>query len=65
MVKKSAWRTRCTHTAVFKARVALSAIRENKTMAERCKQFEDCRFPAHQVKLALAVTGVDTGVGDG
>jgi transposase len=40
MVKKSARRTRRTHTPAFKAQVALAAVREDKTMAELCKQFE-------------------------
>ena len=40
MVKKSARRTRRTHTRAFKARVALAAVREDKTMADLCKQFE-------------------------
>jgi hypothetical protein len=40
MVKKSARRTRRTHSPAFKAQVALSALREDKMMAELCKEFE-------------------------
>ena len=40
MVKKSARRTRRTHTPAFKARVSLAALREDKTMTALCKQFE-------------------------
>ena len=40
MVKKSARRTRRTHTPASKARVALAAMREDKTLAELCKQYE-------------------------
>ena len=39
-MKKSARCTRPTHTAAFKARVVLAAIREDKTLAELCQQFE-------------------------
>ena len=40
MVKKSARRTRRTHSPVFKAQVALAALRDDKTMAELYKAFE-------------------------
>jgi len=40
MVKKSARRTRRTHNTDFKARVALAARREDRTLAQLCKQFE-------------------------
>lgn len=40
MVKKSARRTRRTHGPAFEARVALAALREDRTMAELCKEFD-------------------------
>jgi len=40
MVKKSARRTRRTHNPEFKACVALAALREDRTLADLCKEYE-------------------------
>ena len=38
--KASGRRTRRTHNAAFTAKVALAALREDRTMAQLCEQFE-------------------------
>ncbi len=38
--KSSGRRSRRSHCPAFKAKVALAALREDKTMAELCKEFE-------------------------
>ena len=40
MVKKSARRTRRTHTPAFKAQVAVAALSEDRTLPELAKHFE-------------------------
>lgn len=59
MAKKSARRTRRTHTPAFKARVALAAIREDKTMAELCNQFEVHASQTTQWKQQLLEEAAD------
>jgi transposase-like protein len=39
VVKKSARRTRRTHSPAFKAKVALAALRDDKTVTELCKEY--------------------------
>jgi transposase-like protein len=38
--KSSGRRSRRSHSPAFKAKVALAALREDRTMAELCKEFE-------------------------
>jgi len=40
MSKSSGLRSRCVFNPEFKAKVALAALREDKTIAELCQQFE-------------------------
>ena len=40
MVKKSASCTRRTHSPAFNAQVALPTLRDDKTMAQLCKEFD-------------------------
>ena len=40
MARKTTRRSRRTHSPVFKAKVALAALREDKTLAELAQQFD-------------------------
>ena len=58
-VKKSAHSTRRTHTPAFKAKVALAALREDKTMAQLCNQFELYANQITEWKKQLLVHAAD------
>ncbi len=65
MVKKSARRTRRTHSPAFKARVALAALRDDKTMAELCKEFELHASQVIEWKRQLLQGAADVFAGGG
>ena len=69
MVKKkaSARRTRRTHNPAFKAQVALAALREDRTLAQLCEQFElhpnqITEWKRQLLERAAEVFGTDAGV---
>ena len=53
MSKSSGRRSRRVFNPEFKAKVALAALREDKTIAELCQQFE-LPQPNHRVEEAIA-----------
>lgn len=53
MANKSARRTRRAHQPAVKAKVALAALREDKTLAELGKQFDVPPQLAHKVAITL------------
>jgi hypothetical protein len=53
MVKKPARQIRRMHTAAFKARVALAAAREDKTLAGALQAVRAAPQPEHRMEAAV------------